>query len=293
MWRRLVIINLLRKLWGMNRMTKLWNKIYPSLSISMTVITLLFTFVPESCFLYGIIIVGWPMEIIVICNRFVCFIIISLIIGIAMTVYKSKRTSISITGNGYKIVVEYGDLFKNEGFNKIINFDECYTTHVGNATADVKAESVCGQFLAKYSDTNFTSVIQSSNTKKQRKRSEYNNQECYASGSIVPFEDYLLMAFAKLDKDGRGNMTREEFLSCLDLLWNEIDKYSRMKSVAMPILGSGITRFMDETLSKQQLLDMIIASYKLSPYKLKLPAELHIICCKDDNFSLNKVGKYI
>ena len=72
-----------------------------------------------------------------------------------------------------------------------------------------------------------------------------------------------------------------------------IDKYYACKSVAIPILGSGITRYRDESLTQQQLLDIIIVSYKMSPHKIKRPAELHIICRECDDFSLNKLGKYI
>lgn len=46
----------------------------------------------------------------------------------------------------------------------------------------------------------------------------------------------------------------------------------------MPILGSGVTRMGDESLTQQKLLDIIIESYKLSAQKLKPPCQLHIIC---------------
>lgn len=88
-------------------------------------------------------------------------------------------------------------------------------------------------------------------------------------------------------------MTREEFLDCLEVLWKEINKYYASKSVAISVLGSGITRLKGEMLTKQQLLDMIIASYKLYAEKIKLPANLYIECKRDDDFSLNKIGEYI
>ena len=109
----------------------------------------------------------------------------------------------------------------------------------------------------------------------------------------MPYNEYLLLAFTKLDKDGLGRMSREDFLQCLDYLWMELDQYHADQSVAIPILGSGVTRFKDETLLQQQLLDMIIASYKVSPYKMKSPSVLHIVCQKNEYFSLNKIGEYI
>lgn len=38
---------------------------------------------------------------------------------------------------------------------------------------------------------------------------------------------------------------------------------------------------------------VIIASYKLNINKIKRPAKLHIICRREEGFSLNKIGDYI
>lgn len=43
------------------------------------------------------------------------------------------------------------------------------------------------------------------------------------------------------------------------------------------------------SLTQQELLDLIIESYKLSTYKIKVTYKLYIICKKKDNFSLNRI----
>ena len=273
-------------------MSSLWKKfLKPVYCYSLGATTLLFTFIPESAFTNGFFQVEWPMEAIITCNRLLCLFVIFILTSLITGCYYRWRMSVTIARPGYKIVVEYGDLFKKDDCKKVIAFDECYATHVGSEPADIKPHSVCGQFLAKFPDIG--SVIQDYGLKRQRKHSEYQNQESYESGSIIPYNDFLLLAFAKLDRDGLGRMTREEFTSCLNLMWKEIDRYHCQQSVALPILGSGITRFKGETLTQQQLLDMIIASYKLSPDKLNPFATLHIVCRRDDDFSLNKIGEYI
>mgnify|MGYP003293132528 CR=1 FL=1 len=271
-----------------NRWKKFFKHVY---GYSVGIITLVFTFIPESAFTYGFFHVDCPEEVIITCNRLLCLFVF--FISISLITYCSCRwrKSVKIKGNDYTILVEYGDLFRKDNCKKVIAFDECYSTNVGSAPADIKPHSICGQFLAKY--PGIGAVIQSYGLKHQRKHSEYQNKKCFESGSIIPVDDYLLLAFAKLDKEGLGRMTREEFLSCLNLMWKEIDRHHCQQSVALPILGSGITRFKDETLTQQQLLDMIIASYKLSPDKLNPSATLHIVCKEDDNFSLNKIGEYV
>lgn len=176
---------------------------------------------------------------------------------------------------------------------KVIAFDECFTTTVGELPQDIKPSSICGQFLGSHQNINIQALINSIGLKPLKKGSAYKGNVCYESGRIIPYNDFLLLAFTKLDNVGNGRMTREEFLDCLEVLWKEINKYYAYQSVAIPILGSGITRLKDVSLTKQQLLDMIIASYKLYAEKIKLPAKLYIECMRDDDFSLNKIGEYI
>ena len=110
----------------------------------------------------------------------------------------------------------------------------------------------------------------------------------YASGTIVPNGDYLLMAFAKLNQNGLGHLTYDEYLECLNSLWEQIDLWHGTSDVYVPILGSKITRF-DKELTQQELLDTMISSYRLSPKKMKKPYKLHIVCREREGFSLNDI----
>lgn len=50
-----------------------------------------------------------------------------------------------------------------------------------------------------------------------------------------------------------------------------------------------VTLFEGASLSQQELLNIMIWSYKLSPHKIKAPYKLRIICKKSDGFSLNEI----
>ena len=226
-------------------------------------------------------------------NKILLLLSIGALTGIIMFLWRYFRTSVTINGHNYEIKIEYGDIFEIKNCKKVIGFDECYHTEVGRLPHQIKPTSICGQFLSKYPDINIPSLINSIGLKPSKKHSEYARQDCYHSGSLLPYEEYLLMAFAKLNSDGRANMTRKEYTDSLSKLWQEIDKYSDQSDVAIPVLGAGITRFRDASLTQQQLVDAIIASYRLSPYKIKHPQKLRIICIKTENFSLNEIGKSI
>lgn len=52
-------------------------------------------------------------------------------------VFLILRRNVTIKGQNYLIRVEYGDIHKKKDCKRVINFDECFTTQIGNATADI------------------------------------------------------------------------------------------------------------------------------------------------------------
>ena len=202
---------------------------------------------------------------------------------------KFFKKEVTISDDNYKLIVEYGDILKCDG-KKVINFDECFTTKVGADTADIKPDSVCGQYLQRYPNPDIPHLIDRYKITSARSKSLYQNKTRYESGTILPVDKFLLLAFARLEKDGRGYMRYEEYVECLNKLWEEIDRYHGTDNVYLPILGSGVTR-MDKDLTQQELLDIMINSYKISPYRLSKPYELHIVCKKSDEFSLRNISR--
>lgn len=260
---------------------------------SLGIITGLFTLVPEAIFGCYKIAPNVPHEVNIIINRVICFLGIAVLVAIVYGCYIPLRKSINIRGKNYKIVVHYGDIFDMSKCKKVIPFDECFTTEVGQAPAQVKPTSICGQFLAKYPIDNIQAIIDKAQLKPCKGKSKYKSKDKYESGCLVPQGDYLLMAFTKLDEDGLGIMTRDEYLDCLFFLWREINKHYGQTNVCIPVLGSGITRLGDNELTQQELLDMIIGSYKLCDHKIKMPSQLHIVCKPREDFSINKIGEHL
>lgn len=103
---------------------------------------------------------------------------------------------------------------------------------------------------------------------------------------------FVLMAFARLKEDGLGVFAScEEYLHSLDILWRELNKYYNQQDIYIPVLGSGLTRIGDTTPTQQELVDMMICSYKLGSYKIK--SKLQIVCRKCEDFSLKRIGDSI
>ena len=256
-------------------------------TFAFAIISAVFAFLPEDFFKYGIIQCDWSWTAIIIMNRILISCAIFVIANVVYCYYKKNRTSVVISGKNFSIIVEYGDILQISEGKKVINFDECFSTNVGHAPKDIKPASICGQYLAKHTTSDIENLIKQANIQPIG-ISLAHDKPSYELGTIVPHNDHFLMAFTKLDQDGLSRMTYNQYLECLNNLWMQIDKFHGTDDVYIPILGSKITRF-DKELTQQNLLNIMVASYLLSPYKMKHPCALHIVCRKREGFSLNAV----
>ena len=277
-----------------------------SVAAAFAVVTGIFTFVPESFFASrGLItqellnqckwISGLEAEDVnIIISRLACFLLIWIAISAVYALFLKLRRWTTIHGENYSIRVEYGNILKKRNCKRVINFDECFTTQVGDKTADINPKSICGQYLTAHPDLDVQKLIDATNITPARAKSRYQQKTRYDSGTIVPNGNDLLMAFAKLDEKGKGRFfSRDEYLQCLNLLWKELEDHYSEQDVCVPILGAGTTAFdggAGASISQQDLLDMMIWSYKLCSHKIKAPHKLRIVCKKNSGFSINKIG---
>lgn len=278
-----------------------------SITLAFAFATGIFTFVPESFFenyrwlsqdflgRYKLFSHLTAQDVNIIISRLTCFLFTWIITALLYAAFLNLRWWTTIKGQNYSIRIEYGNILKKRHCKRVINFDECFTTRVGSSTADINPTSICGQYLASHSTINIQQLIESANIVPARSKSKYQHKTRYDSGTIIPNGDDLLMAFAKLDEKGKGRFfSRDEYLMCLDKLWKELENYYSEKDVCVPILGAGTTSFdggSGASISQQDLLDMMIWSYKLSSHKIKSPHQLRIVCKRNHEFSINRISK--
>jgi hypothetical protein len=69
-----------------------------------------------------------------------------------------------------------------------------------------------------------------------------------------------------------------DYIDCLLNFWSEVDRVYAGRTVALPVLGSGITRFRGyENISEQELLELIIWTFKVSRIKFTYPSKAKIV----------------
>lgn len=251
---------------------------------AVSITSLLFMFIPEDTFKMKILFSKLSVEINVIINKGF-FLIAVIIFTLILNLFCRK---VCVEGKNYKVQIKYGNLFKEKKCKIVIPFDECFSINVGLAPSDINPQSICGQYLLSNPNLDIQQLINFSQIKTKGK-SKYAGKNRYESGRVIQNGQYLLLAFAKLDRVGRGVLSREEYIESLFVLWEELDNHYGQQDVCIPILGSGTTRIGDNELTQQELLDIIINSYKLSMHKIKKPYKLRIVCKHRDGFSLNKI----
>lgn len=228
---------------------------------------------------------------VLLCKLFFFFLVIGVFFIANITFEKVKWFHIEHDKN-YEIEIRYDNILKTNKGMHLINFDECFSVKIGEENGDIKKSSLCGQYLLSKPIRDMRQVVANAGIKSERKKSKFQDKECYRPGTIIVYEGDLLMAFARLDENGHADFTTlAEYLHCLEFMWKQIYVHHGDSNVCIPILGAGRTKIENRNLSQQELLDIMIFSYKTSNFRLKKPNKLYICCKRDSNFSLNKIGK--
>lgn len=202
-----------------------------------------------------------------------------------------KKLTIKIKNSTFKI--KSGDVFEQPQL-KVINFNEYFDTIVDNKI--IAKNSLNGQFiLNKLRDIKKLDSVISESLKDSIK--EINNERLngkkikYELGSIVEYNDYLLTALTKFDNDNRANLSLRDYLMFLMNFWDNLDKIYANRSVCITLFGSSsITRFKDTNdVTDQDLIEIILWSFKVSKIKFKYPTTITLVLTDD---LLNKINLY-
>ena len=225
-----------------------------------------------------------------------CWVVISLV-GVSVLLYlaifmvANKAKKVKLTIRNTKIIIKEGDLFKEKG-KKVIPCNDYFDTQVDDII--VAKGSLHGKFITSYVSNidELKNVIKNELTNghpntivDQKRQSE--NQIKFGVGTIIPFHDFLLLAYSRFDSKNKASLEGEFFSKCYTTLWKEIDRYRAAESICMPVLGAGgIVRF-DQDYTAQQLLEMMLWSFRLSGVHLARQATLTIVVHKSTSSEIN------
>lgn len=220
------------------------------------------------------------------------FIFIILVIYIGLWINANKLEKVEIKINNSVIEVKVGDIFKEDGL-KVIAFNEYFDTIVDNKI--ISEKSLNGIYIKNIVDDvdKLNELIMNDEELKERIEEENVARKTgkkirYRLGSTVEVEEYLLMALSKFDNSNRAFLYMNDYITCLMNFWNEVDRLYAGRSVSIPLLASGITRFKCyEMISHQELLELLIWSFKVSRVKFNYPSKVTIVIHESQRDKIN------
>lgn len=257
----------------------LWKEYYVVLSVISVIASLLFLFlkIPDS-------------------KTLCCFIgfVICLVVAFLIVWYRANHISTALLNiNNSILEIREGDIFKENGF-KIINFNEFFDTQVDDII--ISKQSLNSEYITHFYpqvsdlDTIISSDAHSAKCILGKAERTAGKTLKYKLGTIIKNGEYFLLAFSHFDEDNRAYLEINDFIDCLINMWNECDIYYGGNTVVLPLLGSGITRFRGyENITDQELLEILIWSFKMSRIRFQYPARAKIILTKD---CLSKINLY-
>lgn len=208
-------------------------------------------------------------------------------------IWANKLKKIDINVEGSHVTIKEGDLFNQDGF-KVIAFNEYFDTQVDNKI--IAKASLNGVFLNNYLNINVTELdsyienynFDESDIKGSNLEREAGKKKLYQIGTICVYNDFLLTAFAKFDENNKATLTMPEYLEFLINFWDKVNNVYALESVSVPIFGSGITRIKGhKNINDEDLLKIMLWTFRISEMKFKYPAQLTIVVHKD---KINKIN---
>lgn len=215
-----------------------------------------------------------------------CLILLALIY-IYYWASSKNLTEIEIKIESTAVIVKSGDIFKQPGL-KVIAFNEYFDTKVDDIV--ISHNSLNGIFINRHLPSTLIDlerhlqdypfeqdeVLEINNKRTNGKKQKYD------IGTICVYEDFLLAAFSKFNDRNQACLTMPEYLEFLIKFWDSVNRVYAQQSVSVPIFGSGITRIKEHrNISDEELLKIMLWTFRISEMRFKHPAKLNIIIHKD------------
>lgn len=258
------------------RVVENFLKITSAISATLSLVVL-FVDIPTNCkSTYGWIFVG-----------------LLALIYFGIWIWSNNLNKININIEGSEVTIKVGDIFSESGL-KAIAFNEYFDTIVDNKI--ISENSLNGIFINHHCSVQVSELDRHiDNYPFDESEKLGNNAErvvgkkCrYQIGSICVYKNFLLAAFTKFDINNKAVLTMPEYLEFLINFWDKVNNVYGQQSVTTPIFGSGITRIQGhKTISDEDLLKIMLWTFRISEMRFKHPAKLTIVIHKSKIDKIN------
>lgn len=216
--------------------------------------------------------------------------ICAIVLGLIYIYYwasSKSLTEVELKIESTAIVVKSGDIFKQPGL-KVIAFNEYFDTKVDDII--ISHNSLNGIFINRHLPKTLVDLdrhlkeylFEESEVLEVNEKRINGKKQKYDIGTICVYDDFILAAFSKFNDRNQACLTMPEYLEFLIKFWDSVNRVYAQQSVSVPIFGSGITRIKEHrNISDEELLKIMLWTFRISEMRFKHPAKLSIIIHKD------------
>lgn len=197
-----------------------------------------------------------------------CSAIFILILAILFVIYWYRVNQVQqvlLEINGTKVNICPGDLFAKDGI-KIIGVNN-YIDLVADDEV-ISKTTLHGQFIMRHLDhlDEIKEAIAKSKTLIIDADSERLGVTSYDYGSCVLYEDYVLTVLTKFNQLNKAYTSIQEYMRFWMTFWDNVDAVYNSRTINIPIMGAGQTRFRGVKPQKQELLEIALWTLKKSGF---------------------------
>jgi len=194
------------------------------------------------------------------------------------------------------VVVEVGDLFDQRA-HLVVGFSDTFDT----ASADgvvINSASVQGQLLLRHYDgavrrldAELDAALGSVTpvTREDRDRKPIGKLDRYPIGTVAVLgvrpQLVFASAYSHLDNQYVAGSNLEDLWFSLNRLWDAVHRHAQLESVAMPLVGSGLSRI--DYLDQESLLRLILLSFIARSRSGTVCRELRVVVRPADLAKIN------
>ena len=212
----------------------------------------------------------------------IVFMILLIVIFVKMWWKANQQNCAKLKINNTKIIVQEGDIFEllekepenRNGEISVIGVNDYYDVIVDDRI--IAKESLHGKYIKKIVQAEklellnkviaMDEILNKPGNGVENHEREKGKKIRYSIGSVVEFESYILAAFTKFDENNKAYLSAADYTGFWMRFWENIDEIYAGRTINIPLMGAGITRFRNGKPSKQELLETVLWTLKISGF---------------------------
>lgn len=250
------------------------NRKKVSVTSSITVVGLLATVFT----VLGVSVNGWVKNI-----WLSLLIVVLALVGVYFIAYciigKIYKDSVPLSIRQTPVSISCGDIFETDGF-RVIGCDTHFDTRVDDVV--ISKKSLHGKLVLEHGNADEIKSVVEKEAKRLHLTANSDGLYDFPLGTIIRYDSskdnhtYLMLAMTELDRNYEAHTNMAKFEHMLMRMWSEINRVYASNDVALPLLGTGISRFDDGPKNKEALLRCMLCTLNSSGVTLNAKVKVVI-----------------